>query len=178
MIDLNIISRELKKEINAKAIYVSFKNLLALIFIILIFYAIALLVCLLILQIHFTKTVKDTTLLVRRTENYTTEVRQINNLIINTETIQADFVAWSYLLEYLQTLSNENIKISNIGVDKGEKAIALTGVAATRDSLLQLKETLEQSNYFSEINLPIKNLLERENINFSINTNLSAYEFK
>ena len=178
MINLNIISRELKKEINTKAIYLSYKNLLAIIFITLTFYASAYLVCLLVLQIHFVETVKDTSLIPRGGENYSTQVRQLNNAITNIESIQSEYTNWSYLLESIHKLSGQNITINNISVNKNNKEITLCGIAATRDSLLQLKERLEDLNYFTEINLPIKNLLEKENISFDINSSFKTYEFK
>jgi len=178
MINLNIISQKLKKEINTKTIYLSYKNLLAIIFITLAFYTSACLVCLLVLQIHFVETVKDTTLITRGSENYSAQVRQLNSAITNIESIQSEYTSWSYLLEFLHHLSVENINISSISVNKEKEEISLRGIAATRDSLLQLKEKLEESNYFKEINLPIKNLLEKENISFDINSSFKTYEFK
>ncbi len=178
MINLNIISQELKKEINTKTIYLSYKNLLAIIFITLILYTSAYLICLLVLQIHFVETVKDTTLITRGSENYSAQVRQLNSTITNIENIQSEYINWSYLLEFLHQLSSEDVNISSISVNKEKKEIILRGMAMTRDGLLQLKEKLEESNYFTEINLPIKNLLEKENISFDINSSFKTYEFK
>ncbi|MCK5211677.1 hypothetical protein KAJ89_03175 [Candidatus Parcubacteria bacterium] len=178
MINLNIISQELKKEINTKTIYLSYKNLLAIIFITLTFYTSAYLGCLLILQIHFVETVKDTSLITRGSENYSAQVRQLNSALANIESIQSEYTNWSYLFEFLHQLSNKNININNINVNKKNAEISLSGIATTRDSLLQLKEKLEESNYFTKINLPIKNLLEKENINFEINSSFKTYEFK
>ena len=178
MINLNIISQELKKEINTKRIYSSYKNLLAIIFIALVFYTSAYLGCLLILQIHFVETVKDTTLITRGSENYSAQVRQLNSAITNIESIQSEYTNWSYLLEFIHQLSGQNININNININKKNAEITLSGIAATRDGLLELKEKLEESNYFTEINLPIKNLLEKENINFNIDSSFRTYEFK
>jgi len=178
MINLNIISQELKKEINTKTIYLSYKNLLAIIFITLVLYTSGYLICLLVLQIHFMETVKDTTLITRGSENYTAQVKQLNSAITSVENIQSEYINWSYLLEFLHQLSDQDINISNINVNKEKEVISLNGMAATRDSLLQLKKKLEESNYFTEINLPIKNLLEKENISFDINTSFKTYEFK
>ena len=178
MINLNIISQELKKEINTKAIYLSYKNLLAIIFIFLIFYTTTFLICLLVLHIHFIDTVKNTTLITRGGENYSSIVRQLNSNINNVADIQSEFISWSYLLEFLHQQSDQNISIDSISVNREKEEITLRGVAATRDSLLLLKKNLEDSNYFAEINLPIKNLLEKTNISFDINSTFKTYEFR
>ncbi len=177
MLTLNIISRKLKREIKLKSIYQLIKIIFSILIIVISIYTIALLLGKLALQIHFVKTIDETSLVTKNTENYSKKIRNINNQLNSIDNIQNETTAWSYLLEYFAKNVSDNIKFSQIKMNKRDKTVYLSGLAKTRDNLLSLKKILEDSNYFSNINFPIQNLLEKNNINFTINAQLTTYEF-
>jgi hypothetical protein len=45
-------------------------------------------------------------------------------------------------------------------------------MANNRDNLIQFKDNLEKESCFSEINLPLSNLVEKENVEFQIDFNI------
>jgi hypothetical protein len=177
MLTLNIISQELKREIKLKSVYQLIKIVFSILIIVISIYTIILLLGKLALQIHFVETIDETTLVTKSTENYSKKVRDINNQLNSIDNIQNETTTWSYLLEYFAQNVNDNIKFSQIKINKRDKTIYLSGFAKTRDNLLSLKKTLEDSNYFSNINFPIQNLLKKNNINFTISAQLITYEF-
>ena len=178
MLTLNIISQELKKEIKLKAIFQLLKKSLSILIIIISIYAIVILIAKLILQIHFVRTIQETTLVTKSTENYSKKVKDIDKQLNYIGNIQNEAIDWSYLVEYIAQNTKDDIKFSQIKLDKENETVYLRGKADTRENLLLLKETLDDSTYFSDIEFPIQNLLEKNNINFDIRAKLKSYEFE
>lgn len=130
-----------------------------------------------VLQNHFEETISEAALLTKNTENYSKQVGAINAQINSLETIQNSTTYWSYLIEYFSANLPSGINLKKLQVNKGSQTINLSGIAETRDSLLALKALIESDENFTDINLPIKTLLEKENINFSIQTKYTEYAF-
>jgi hypothetical protein len=82
--------------------------------------------------------------------------------------IQGDFIPWSFLINELSKNIKNDISLNGLNIDKNKKTAILTGQAGTRESLLDLKEYLENTAYFNNVSFPIKNILEKENIAFEI----------
>ncbi len=177
MITLNIIPEKNKKDIALKRIYKSLKNLLFFIIILLLIYSILFLAAKYILQKHYINTIQETTLVTKSTENYSNKIAEINKQLNSIQEIQNQTVNYSYLLEYLMQNINKNINFSRIKIVKNDNKISFAGKSDTRESLLEFKEILENSDFFSDLNFPIKNLLEKNNINFEISVKLKSYEF-
>ena len=177
MIHLNIVPSNIKKEIKLSNIHIFLKNIYSVIIILVSCYAIILLAVNLILTTHFIKTINETTQVTKNTENYTNDVRDINNLINFMDEIQNDSTKWSYFLEYLNSNISTDIALNRISINKVNNELILSGHANTRDSLILLKGTLENSKYIKNVNFPIKNLLEKNDINFEIKTEFKNYEF-
>jgi len=178
MIHLNIAPNNLKKEIKLSSINTRLKNVYEILIILLSFYAIILLIMYLVLNVHFIQTVNETTQLTKSSENNVNDVREINNLINYIDTIQENSVKWSYLLKFLKTNTPPSINYSKILINKNENNVVLVGHSETRDNLLSLKTSMEEAGFFNEIDFPIKNLLEKNNINFEIKAIFKNYEFK
>ena len=177
MLVLNLISNELKKDNKLKAIFESIKKILAILIIAVSIYAILILFAKLYLQINFVKTINETSLITGSIKSNDDKVKIINNQLKAIADIQSETVLWSYLLERLSKDIKSDIKIENLKLSMKNNTISLRGLAKTRESLLDLKAILENKNCFSDINLPIKNLLEKNNINFEISAKIKSYEF-
>lgn len=178
MLNLNIIPEKIKKTIKLINFYKSYKRILLILFLIAIVYAIIFLFGKLILQNHFIETVSRTTILTKTTENYSKNVREINNQINFIGNIQENFISWSYLIDFIAKNTPDGISFKQIKFNKDKNSLFIQGKAANRDNLLALKKTLENKpDFFSNINFPIKNILEKNNINFEINIGINSYEF-
>jgi len=179
MLNLNIIPEEIKKTIKLINFYKSYKRILLILFLLITIYAIVFLFGKLILQNHFVETVSRTTILTKTTENYSKNVREINSQINFIGNIQEDFISWSYLVDFIAKNTPDGIDFKQIRFDKNKNTLFLQGIAASRDNLLALKKILENKpDFFSDISFPIKNILEKNNINFEINVSVTSYEFE
>jgi len=177
MITLNIIPPELKKEIKIKKIYAALKDFYAVLFINVCFIAIIYLVALGVIQAHFVKTIKNSSLLTKSVENYEQQIKEINAKINEVEKIQSEAVEWSYLVSFLFSHAPKGIFFNHISVNKEKNSLTLNGTAAKRENLLALDELLKSSEYFANVNFPLSNLLKKENINFTITAEIKSYDF-
>lgn len=177
MITLNIIPNDLKNENRLKQIYISSRSIVFIIIILILIYSIALLGIKFVLQNHYTDTIEEATLLTKNTENYSKQVDTINSRINAVFKIQSNTTAWSHLIEYFANRLPEGIKLDSLKISGSDKSIALAGTAVAREDLLALKDFLESSDSFTGVELPIKTLLEKENINFAIKTQYTTYDF-
>lgn len=93
------------------------------------------------------------------------KLKNINNKIKNIDQIQKNYPYYSTILEKIIAVIPNGAQISNISVTG--KHINLAGFAANRDSVVNIKDSLEKSSDFGNINYPLSNFLQAENINFS-----------
>jgi len=173
MLILNLVSQDLKKEIKLRHIYKMFKQINCILIIITIFVAVIMLVAKMILQNNFNDTVAQTTLITRDTQGRNSKIREINNRLSFVEKIQSDFVIWSLLFEDLGKYVSDDLNFYSVKIDREAKTISLRGRAKTRSSLLALKDGLEKSNIFFGVDFPVKNILEKNDIDFDIKANLN-----
>ena len=178
MITLNIVPQELKNEIQFNGIYGSIKNFMQTLTIVLILFAVSLLVIKLVMQEKLVATVNETAVIVKNTENFSSRARDINNRVGMIEKIQGDAVSWSYLVELLAKKLNDDISFSRVILNKNAASITIFGHADSRDGLLSFKQMLEETPALSDINLPIRNILEKNDINFEISAKIDDYDFK
>ncbi|MCK5416064.1 hypothetical protein KAI92_01400 [Candidatus Parcubacteria bacterium] len=178
MITLNIISKVLKKNIKINKIYKSIKKILFILFINLSIYTIILLLMFALLQLKHSKVSTEAMTMNKDTEIYSIKAKKINQQINEISKIQNDFIPWSTFFNNFTNSVNSKITITNISVNKKDKLITIKGSAKTRTDLISFKNTIKEISYLEEIDLPMKNLLIKENINFNIETKFINYEFK
>lgn len=177
MMIINILPDSIKKEVKLNLINLKIKNLF-------LFFTVTTCLCgmlylggLLFARINYYNIIHSSNLLLKSTETNTVKVKEINSQMLAIEKIQNEFTSWSDLLKYFSANLSGNIKINQLRGDKISKQLIITGTAKTRDDLLALKNQLESAPYLTKIDFPIKNLLEKENINFEITAEFLNYEF-
>jgi hypothetical protein len=176
MLQLNLISKNLKKEIKIRQIYQIFKKICYIIIIYMVFVGIILLTARIIMQNNFNNIVVQTSYITKNAGKFTTETKEINEKLNYVSKIQSEFVPWSLLLKKIQEQS-KNIKLLSIKINKDKKTIELKGMAESRDSLIEFRDWLEESSYFHSIEFPLRNILARENIDFDINARINLDNF-
>jgi hypothetical protein len=75
------------------------------------------------------------------------------------------------LLDKITGLKGSAIQITNIeikGADTGTVSIQINGVAKTRDSLIAFNKSLQENSSFSNVTLPVANLIKDVNADFTI----------
>jgi hypothetical protein len=178
MLTLNLISEELKQEIKLRHIYGFVKKINLTLIIIAIVIAIILLIAKVILQNKFNDTVEQMTLVTKTNQGYNNEVRDINNKLNFVAKIQDDFIPWSDLIKKIAEITPSNVSLYNLKLDANEQTIRIKGKAYLRSSLLDFKDNLEATTYFNNIDFPLKNILEKENIDFEIAAKLNLNNIK
>ncbi len=173
MLTLNLVSSEQKKEIKLRHIFSLIKKINLTLIAITIVIAIILLSAKIILQLKFNQIVTQTTLVTKNNQGYNNQVREINNKLNFVATIQDDFVPWSNLLKNLAEMTPADINFYYLKINGEEQSIKIKGNAKLRDSLLNFKNSMENSPTLKNIDFPIKNILEKENIDFEINSKIN-----
>jgi len=173
MLTLNLISKEKKKEIKLRHVYGFIKKINLSLIVITIVVAIILLAAKTILQIKFNDIVEQTTLVTKSNQGYNTKVREINSKIIFVTKIQEDFIPWSNLLKDVAEITGSDIDLYYLKADAQDKTIKIKGKAKFRSSLLNFKEKMTALPEFAEIDFPVRNILEKEDIDFEINAKLN-----
>lgn len=173
MLRLNLVSTEQKKEIKLRHIYYFIKTINLILMIIIIAIAIILLAAKTILQSKFNETVAQTTLVTKTNQGYNNKVQAINNKLNFIENIQTEFIPWSNLIKKLAEITPLEVNFNNIKLNATDQTIKIKGWAKFRSSLLEFKEKMAASENFKEIDFPIKNILEKENVDFEINAQLN-----
>jgi len=177
MIHINIIPERTKKEIKTKNIYYSILKFLHILVILFSIYAIIFLLAKLSIQLKFIQVINEGSSIIKSESNYSQEINEINRKIDDLLKIKSNFVKWSYFLEYLSSNINSNINLDRIYIKKEGDSFVVSGISKDRESLLSLKDFFEKSEYFTDVDLPTKSLLEKENINFQMTLKITNYEF-
>ncbi len=178
MITLNILPPEKKKEIKLWYLYKNLKTAMLLLIIYISIVAMLILFAKLFLQINFVNLSQDVNTLINNNQNSNKKIGEIKAKINNITKIQKENVKCSNVLKDIVNKTNDNIKFSKISLNVNENKLVLAGHAKTRDDLLNFKKQLEKSNNYSNIDLPINNILEKENINFNIQLKIESYDFQ
>lgn len=173
MLSLNLVSDELKKEIKLRHVYKLIKKIGYILIIVTITISAVLTAAKVILKNNYVKIIKQTTLVNVSNQSYTNKVKGINSRVNAISEIQKDYVYWTNLLKYLSEKTPDKITLSFIKINKDITTLKIGGMAKTREDLLIFKQNLENSKVFSDTNLPLENILKKENINFEISAKIN-----
>jgi len=101
-----------------------------------------------------------------RVKEYDRQFMEINNQLSDANKIKSDQLYWSKLLMKLSEKVPDGIEITNLLTKN--YGVSLVGRADNRDRLVGFKEELEEDACFTDISLPLSNLVSKENIDFQI----------
>jgi hypothetical protein len=172
MLILNLASPEVKKEMKQKQIYILITKICFSLITATVLISIYLLFGQFVINYYYNKSIEESTLLASSYQGYGTRAENLKSELDHINEIQNDFTVFSKVFEELMTMTSNNIKFSSIQISKEDNIIHFLGIASTRQGLLDFKESLEQSDNFDEVNLPIANILEKTNISFDISAKL------
>lgn len=99
-------------------------------------------------------------------KRYEEKFQEINAKASLVSKVQDSHLEWAGILMKLsQTVPDE---ISIVGIATKDYRIFLIGRAKTREKLLEFQEQINTSECFSGVNMPLSNLVSRENIDFQL----------
>jgi len=119
-----------------------------------------------IAELRESQTIKETTTIESQIKDFNTKVRLVDDIITNR-------LPLSNNLSQLITVIPDGISVEKMFLNIAENNFDLRGIARDRDSYLALKDSLLSTGWFTEVDLPITDLLSRDTITFSLQTTFS-----
>ncbi len=95
-------------------------------------------------------------------------IRQLNATLNRIASLQKGYVKWTPILRAVTEAVPDGITLTEMELDQTTHALSLKGTAATRNDLLNLQKSMNTSSVFRNPSTPVSNLLERENITFTM----------
>jgi Tfp pilus assembly protein PilN len=99
-------------------------------------------------------------------KTYEEKFQSINAKTALISKVLDNHLEWSVVLVKLSQLVPDDISIT--GIANKEYRLFLIGRARTREKLLEFQGVLNGSDCFSGVNMPLSNLVSKENIDFQI----------
>lgn len=100
-----------------------------------------------------------------------------NEFVLKAEKIYAGMPLWEKLFAEIDNFSGIGINISAISSDSSGSAVQFSGMAASRDSLVVLKNKLANSSILESEPFSLSLFLNQENIPFTVKAKLKNPEF-
>ncbi len=97
---------------------------------------------------------------------YDKDFKKINEATSLLLEIQAGHLHWFHVLERLSADVPVGIRVENLATKNYN--VYLIGQARSRDGLLEFKAKLEQDDCFETVNVPLSNLVVKENVDFQM----------
>lgn len=167
MLLINLLPQETKKELKLLNIYGLIKKIIFLIILMTIF-----ITAIIVFGKILLKTQINTSSLVVYNKNNTSDnISAIQKQVEMAKTIESSEPNWPKTIESVLASIDPSISVLSMKIDKDSSSIEITGVAKTREDLLNFKKSLESNTNYSNIDFPIRNLSEKQNINFSVKMN-------
>lgn len=102
------------------------------------------------------------------------EASFFNNLIGQTASLVKKEVAWSKIISEIKDKTTPDIIINNVSLPSADGELSVTGIAANREAINNLKKSFETSNILEAINIPLSNLGKKVDIPFSMTFKLKV----
>lgn len=178
MITINLLSPEQKNTLKTKRAYLIIRELIMLVLLFTSFLGILLLMARYTLEKELTDLVIRNINTITISQETNEQIASFNKKIELVDQIQKNFFPWSKFFSALANLTPANISYELIKVYQDQASIELQGLAQNRASLLKLKENLDNSPLFEKVNLPLENLLNKENNNFRLQAQINLNNIK
>lgn len=99
-------------------------------------------------------------------DGYENTIKDMNKRIDEISKISDAHLAWSQPLTRLEKAVPQGIVITNLSTK--DYKVFLVGKSATRELLINFKENIQSEDCFDQPNVPLSNLVTKENIEFQM----------
>lgn len=106
----------------------------------------------------------------RELDEYEKTIKEFNGEVAAIKDISDKHLQWSGYLSTVAALIPEGVSISDMSTK--EYQVFLVGEAKSRESMMKFKEALEGSACFESVNVPLSNLVAKEDIEFQVDVTL------
>jgi Tfp pilus assembly protein PilN len=94
------------------------------------------------------------------------EFKETNSSVSQAITLEKDQLYWTNLFKRLSDNLSDDITITDLATK--DYSVLLAGKADNRDALMNYREKLVAEECFTDINLPLSNLVSKDNISFQM----------
>lgn len=94
------------------------------------------------------------------------KIRELNTDLLDLKNMQGKTSSIYQILDNISQNLLKNVEIYTIEIDGEINKVTIAGYSSTRDSLLAIKQALESSPEYKNINFPLSNLAIPKDINF------------
>jgi Tfp pilus assembly protein PilN len=168
MITLNLLSTEQKSQLRVKRVYLLCKELIMVVLLFTAISATLLLISRYVLEQQLAELMERNMLTIHTSSITDTKIARLNKRLAIITKMQKEFYPWSVVGDELIAITPSNISYTTLRIFPKDSAIELQGIAHDRQALLTLKQSLEQSELFTQVELPLTALIERQNNTFTI----------
>lgn len=102
----------------------------------------------------------------KKIEKYDNDAKNMSAIISNVGKIQAAQFYWSKFLAKINDKVISGIEVNKLTTKNYE--ISLGGKANTRDNLIIFRDNIGKDDCFTDVNLPLSNLVAKDNIDFQM----------
>ncbi|MFC1612574.1 hypothetical protein ACFL29_01860 [Patescibacteria group bacterium] len=173
MLSLNLLSPLKRQQAANQTVLLSLQSFISWALIAICIAGMILLITKLIMQNSFNQAVKQGALVTQEYGTLNQKVYLANKKIAFLKSLQTSFIVWSPKFAELTSLAPNDIMLYSVNINHTTRDLQISGHAKIRDDLLIYKKQLEESKLLSQVELPIENLLESKNIDFTIRGKLA-----
>jgi len=119
-------------------------------------------------------TIEESSVKTQKLQEIEEKIKQANQKIDKAYQIQRGIVCWTPILEKISEIAPAGINLTNLSYQTAQNKVVLNGQAKTGEQFLNFKENLEKSQVFLEVESPLSNLINKENIDFNFNFKIST----
>lgn len=100
------------------------------------------------------------------------EIASINKLLKSVSVSGSQFVPVTPWFAELVGILPADIRLTNFSIDRMAGTVSFSGLAATRETLVEFQKLLAALPWIKDVNVPHSQLLQKENVTFEITATL------
>jgi len=102
-------------------------------------------------------------------KKYENKLREVKDKMDFVNNLQQNEINWLVVLEKIPGIISENITLTSIKNDGFE--FDIKGKASNRDTLIEMKNAVEKENCFSDVEIPLNDMVLKNDIDFELKFN-------
>lgn len=96
------------------------------------------------------------------------KIKETNDLISQINALQQVNTQWSNTMVQIGNAIPDKVVLKNLSLNSENKIFIFSGTADTRADLLEMQTNLEQLDFIENVDIPLSQLTEKENLLFTI----------
>lgn len=165
---LNLLSPEERLDSSLQWNYIIIKNVILMILTVTFFLSVILFGAKLILKQKLAEAQEQINLINSSQTTANNTISEVNRKIDLLSKAQKKFIPWSAILKAITDTIPAGITIDTLDLSDSDTKVEIRGRANSRDALLLLEDNLKKASFASDVFLPLSNLLQRNDIDFSL----------